>query len=129
MTQPFATRFAVEVAEDSTATLSGQFQDASGANIPLIALVAVTLTLYDKATGEILNGREGLDIRDTGPATITADGFLELTLDPADNVVLDQENPTETHAALIEWTYNQGDAKGKALAYFTVRNLDLLPRS
>jgi hypothetical protein len=79
----------------------------------------VTLTLYEKYTRTILNGKDAVDILSSADAS----GNLSLGLTPLDNALL---NPTDTrqtevHVALIEWEWNTGANKGEIEIEFVVK--------
>jgi hypothetical protein len=61
----------------------------------------ITLTLYDKATGTVINGRDAADVS----AAVDVSGNLSLELTPADNAIVSSSKGWEVHRALIEWAW------------------------
>ncbi len=113
------------VPELSTHRVTMTLVDELGAPVPLSAISTATLTLYarDEPAQPIINSADDVNIKNTGRGTIHAtSGLLTLTLDPADNAILDTTNDLEWHRCLIEVGYSST----KALKYeidFPVRNL------
>lgn len=122
MTEPFTTLIRTEVGEQVTALITGVIADAAGAALGASAITTLTLTLYEKRTGSILNSRNAVNIKNANGGTVDSSGNLALTLDPADNALLTQAVAHETHVALIRWTYNVGAAAGWAQIEFAVHN-------
>ena len=123
MSQPFLHVETVEVAEKTTVRITGTIKDHTGTAIPAASLTALTLTLYHKRTGTILNSRNGTSVLNANGGTVTSGGVFTMILDPADNVLESQSPSSETHEALFTWTYNSGAAIGRQLVQFVVRNL------
>lgn len=123
MSQPFRTQWTIEVAEGVTVRLTGRIVDAAGAGISASALDTLRLTLYEQRTGAILNGRDQADILNTGGGTVSSAGDLVLVLSPADTALVHQSAAVETHVAYLEWTYNSGADRGRAVIEYPVRNL------
>lgn len=119
MSEPFRTIVTREVGEATTAQIEGTITDA--ADGALAAVNSLTLTLYEKKTGTILNSRNGGSILNENGGTFAA-GVVTLTLSPADNALLSQAVAHETHVALIRWTYNGGGDAGWAQVEFVIHN-------
>jgi hypothetical protein len=81
---------------------------------------AVTLTLYEKWTRTILNGRDAVDVL----SSVDASGNVSFKLTPADNALLvpDDLRQIEIHCALFEWQFNTTD-KNSLTVEFTVKGL------
>lgn len=89
------------VNEKSTAVVSITFKDEDGANaIPSTA----TYTLYDLASGGIINSVSGVSVPGTG-------AVRSITLDAEDNAMVDTNLATEEHRLYIIYTYGPGGAK------------------
>lgn len=122
MSTPFLTTISAEVAEKVTVRITGTIKDHTDTAIPAASLSTLTLTLYEKKSGTIINTRSAANVLNTGGGTVTSGGVLTMVLDPADNALVTQAPATEVHVALFEWTYNSGAAAGRALVEFTVSN-------
>ena len=111
-------------AEKKTAKITATLKDEDGLALALANVDTLVLTLYEEATGTIINSRSGSDIKNTGGGTLDAtSGAFTLTLAPDDMAIIQTDRNKEWHVALIEWTYNSGaDGGGKEIA-FQVQNL------
>lgn len=122
MTQPTRLSTAPErVTAEITTTVTNQ----AGTGIPGSSLTTLTLTLYDKKTGEVINSVSGTDILNTGRGSIDESGVLTLTLEPEDMPVVDSDlkaGNIEHHVALIVWTWDSGDKRGHDELIIPVRN-------
>jgi hypothetical protein len=76
---------------------------------------SATYTLYNKASGAIINNRE-----DTAISSLAASIDLELV--PNDNAIIDDTLESEEHVLFIKWVYNT-DKQGKEEYCFYVKNL------
>ena len=115
----------VIVAEKTTLRITATLVDEAGAAVPSASVSALTLTLYnrDSATNEILNGVTAVNMLNTGRGTLHAtSGLLTITLEPADNAIIDNTSDLEWHRALIEGTYSGGKAFKHEIDW-QVRNL------
>ena len=77
----------------------------------------LTLTLYEKVSGTVLNSRDASDVL----SSCDVNGSLTLELTPADNALLVSSAPREKHRALLVWTWATG-RKGAFTIEFTVVN-------
>jgi len=101
--------------EDGTALGSGE------------AGLTLTLTLYDVATGTIVNGLNASNILNTGRGTLSAGGALVVTLIPADLVVLTGEGSGGDRVMLIQGVWASGARATRHEVLFRVVNLDKVP--
>jgi len=109
--------------ERTSARYTATLTDETGAAIDGTALDAATLTLYDAATGTVINSRSAQDVKNTNGVTISAAGELVWVLAPADNAILGVA-ALETHVAFFLFTW--GGAGSKACPHevaIQVRNL------
>jgi hypothetical protein len=91
------------------------------------ALSVLTLTLYDKASGDIINSRDGQDVLNTNGVTYNSTtGALVWTIAPEDNPIVDDALAHEEHVALFEGTYSS-TKKLKHEVSILVRNLRMVP--
>lgn len=114
------------VAEQTTVRITATLYDEAGVVVPSAAVSALTLTLYsrDSAAKEIINSVSAVNILNTGRGTLHAtSGLLTLTLDPADNSIIDDTQDLEWHRALIQGTYGGGKSFKHEIDW-RVRNLN-----
>lgn len=99
--------------EKSTRFVNLSFKDEEGNAVPPIS--PTTYTLHDEETGNIINGREDVDV-----PNLASSIFLEL--EPDDNVIIDTSKKFEVHVLTVKWTYNT-DKKDNQEFRFNVENL------
>lgn len=115
------------IGERTTCTIALQLTDAADNDLELDDISTVTLTLYERTTGSVLNGRSGDDIKNAGGGTIDASGALSLELSDDDNALLSQDSVSEWHVALITWTWASGTKTGRKEVAFQVANQTKVP--
>lgn len=119
---------------------TGTLRDESG--VLFSALDSLTLTLYDKKTAEIINGRNYQDALNTNQVTVydtLQSGFddagnpitfnLRWNLLPEDNPILNDSKAvvTEEHVALFVAIWSGGARQMNNQFSIFVKNLGLLP--
>lgn len=122
--QPF------RVLERTTAVYSAVIEDDSGNPIPAASLSALTLTLYDVASGSIINSRDDQPVLNANNVTVDGSGNLAWTLQPVDNVIVGADirvGGHEYHVALFEGSYAGGDKSWKHEVNIRVKNLGKVP--
>ena len=113
------------VAEKTTCRITGALVDEAGAALGAAQLTALTLTLYALIdTLPIINTNTDKNIKNANQGTIDADGIFTLTLAPADNAIQATGATSETHRALLKWTWASGTKAGAQEIDFRVRNLE-----
>lgn len=121
------------IAEEATAFLTTVARDTDGVGIPAASLDALTVTLYDEESGDIINTRDQQSILNEQGGTVDGVGNVSLRLDPADTPILDDTLTHEWHIALFEWNWQVGSPPvsyyGKAEVKHKVRNLEKVPGS
>lgn len=90
-------------------------------------LEELTLTLYDKASGQIVNNVDAIDILNAGRGTVDSLGMLTLKLLPEDTPIIDTTKAKEQHAAFIRWTWDLGTKAGGHILFHTVYNFLKVP--
>jgi hypothetical protein len=112
------------VNEQTTARYTAKLLDEIGAAVPSSALTSLTLLLYDKATGQILNSRNTQNVLNANGVSIDGSGNLTWVMDPADNAIVTDSNATEVHIAVFigRWGVTKKVTHDLAI---TVRNLRL----
>lgn len=116
-----------DVLERESARLTGTVLDDQGTAIAAADLTALTLTLYDKKTENIVNSRDGQNVLNQNNVTVGSDGALVWTIQVADNVLVNSSDLNETHIALFEWSYSGGGKSGKQEIELVVRSLKKVP--
>jgi hypothetical protein len=76
-------------------------KDAADVDIPLTAIVTLTFKLFDQMSGEVINSRNNINIKNSN-GCVVVDGGGTMTLTAADNVMLSAAADRETHIALIQ---------------------------
>jgi hypothetical protein len=109
MDDDFRTYRDAPVAEATSAVLTGRLVDATGAPVPGPQLSTLTLTLVDRDTGNIVNGRNATDILNANGGEVDVGGNLSLTLTPDDTALIDAERDREGRIARLAWTWNAGN--------------------
>jgi hypothetical protein len=99
--------------EGTTGFYSFDLTDAAGLAIDASQTETLTLTVYDVATGTIVNGREAQDVLNANDVTlITVLSPLKSTvtwaLQPADTVRLGLRREVEPHLAVFAWSWDSG---------------------
>ncbi len=119
------TVFNDEIAEKTTVVIDGDLTNESGGPLGSGDLATLTLTLYDRASGSIINSRSAQDVLNANQVTVDGSGNFQFSMNPADNPILDDTLDVETHVALFEWTWSAGGATkaGKHEIYLLVKNL------
>lgn len=109
----------------ATAIYKAQIVDQAGVGIPAGNFTSLTVSLYDTASGQIVNSVETVDILNTGRGTIDSSGNLTITFLPDDMapVGLVQPGFLQYRQILIEWAYNSGDSIGRHEVDFSIRIL------
>ena len=74
-----------------------------------------TLTYYNRATGTIINSRDGQNVLNANNVVIT-NGVMAWSMQVADTTIVDTTSVTELNVALWQWT----DALGKAGKHETI---------
>jgi hypothetical protein len=119
---------AFTVKERTTRKFTAVIQDENGTAIPVANLTTVTLTLYEKRAGTIINSRNAQDVKNLNGVTIDSGGNLTWIMDPLDNAIIAATGtPTqEDHVALFVWTYPSGK-RGQYEVLFIVENASKVP--
>ncbi|MFA5715792.1 MAG: hypothetical protein WC998_08625 [Candidatus Paceibacterota bacterium] len=119
------------VREGVTAIYTATVQDEHANALEPADLTTLTLTLYDKTTGTIINSRDGQSILNTNNVTIASGGLLTWTMQPADNAIVTTASfasgQYEKHIALFEWTWNSGAKAGKYEVQIDVEQMTKVP--
>ena len=117
------------VNEQGSAVFTASLVDTSSDGVGYGTLTGLTLTLYDKDTGVIINARNAQSVLSTdGLSTnnvvVGSTGLVTWTMQPNDNRIVSGCLPVgaaETHVALFEWKWGT-TSEGSAEAEFTVIN-------
>jgi hypothetical protein len=120
-TNPHETIWPEKLAENGSARVAFVVRDETDASPT--TLTTLTLTLYNRTTGAILNSKDATSILNTGGGTYTYDGAtgtVEYQMTPADNALEDPSQRQEVHLALFQWTYGGGAKQGWHRVVLTV---------
>jgi len=116
---------AFRVNERTTAVFAADLQDETGAAIPGDDLDALTLTLYDETTRQVINSRDAVDVLNANGGTVDGQGHFVMVFSADDNQHLGGDT-TETHVALFRWTYDT-DKQGSQRVLLSVINEPKVP--
>jgi hypothetical protein len=111
------------VNEKVTARYSAIIQDETETALAGSNLQTLTLTLYDKATGTIINSRNDQDVLNTNGVSVDGSGNVVWIMEPEDNAVVTATSKVEKHIALFEWTWDSGNKEGRHEVVLQVKNL------
>lgn len=93
------------IAAGSTPMISGQFVDALGDSIPLIALDSFTLSIVNKVSGAPINSVLDVSILNEDRGTVNADGSFQIQLQTTDTTI-DPTKAYEYRSAILTWMWN-----------------------
>lgn len=93
--------------EGASGDIVAQFHDMLGVDVTEAAILSLVLTLYDRASLQVINSRNEQNVKDANGGTIAVDGELTMRFNPVDNVIVGS-NTTEEHIARFKWTWNDG---------------------
>lgn len=97
------------VNERSTAKYtSDPLTDENGDVVSGAILTAATLTFYDQKTGIIINSRNQQNVNQANGVAIANTGVVTWTLDPADNIILNDRLSQEIHVAVFDLRWDGG---------------------
>lgn len=96
--------------EATTGRYTATMYDETGTVIDGTALTTLTLTLYDKATGTIINSRNAQDVNGTNGVALTATGGLTWTIAYADTAMVGTKE-IERHVGVFVGTWSSGTKK------------------
>jgi len=99
-----------ELNEQTTGRYTATMRDETGATIDGTAMTTLTLTLYDKRTGSIINSRNAQNVKNANGVAVTAAGVLTWTISTSDSVMVGRQD-RERHVALFIGTWDTGTKK------------------
>lgn len=115
------------VDELENARYEATLTDEDAAPITLASVSTLTLTLYDVATGGIINSRNGQDVLNTNNVTLHAtSGLLTWSIQALDNPIVTSTLSFERHRALFVATLTNGTI-GRHEVDLVVNNLGKVP--
>lgn len=127
MAAPFLTDLTGEpIAEKTRQRLDFIVRDDDGVVIPGANIDEVKLTLYDEATGAIINSRSAVDVLASGELTVSALGVGVMLFAPLDNVLVGAAPvpSQEIHVAHFDYQWDTDPLKvGRHLVRLQVVNL------
>lgn len=110
--KPHETIWPTPVRERGCCTIEFVLQDEDGISPP--SLDALTLTLYNRPTGAVINGKDNASILNTANGTYTyagGVGTVRLALQSADLALEVADASQEIHVALFRYSWGGGGAK------------------
>jgi len=115
------------IAEGATPALNFVVQDENGAALPAASLTTLELTLYDKASGTIINTRNNQNALNANNVTVDGSGNGKFQTVAADTAILDATKPMEEHVTKFKWTWASGTKVGFWEIVHFVENLNKNP--
>jgi hypothetical protein len=96
-----------QLRELASAVINGTITDEDGVALAASDIQGMLVTLYDDASGSIINNRLRQSVLNTNQVTIDSNGVLTWTMRPADNVIVGSVSvgEVEQHVAHFEWAY------------------------
>jgi hypothetical protein len=125
MSTPVEERSTQEIFAGGVGEITFDVVKPGGAQVPLSALLTLTLTLFDGdtgsvATGPYINSRNAQSILNANGGTVVDNGTITsaiLTLSAADNPLITAGKRAEWHIAFFVWTWTGGGPGEKAYAF------------
>lgn len=115
------------VDENCSAVYRGLLTDEYKLPLSSSLLLTLTATLYDSASGAIINEWNKKNVLNTNGGTLDENGNFELLLTATENVVVNQSIVGgEKHVLLLEWTWGV-NRSGKKRVIIVVNNLAKVP--
>lgn len=103
------TTFLDPISEKSSGIYTATLTDGLGTAIPGSTIQALTLSLYDTASGGVINYRLSQNCLNTNNVTLDlATGVLVWSMQPLDNVLVGSGTDNELHAAEFYFTWGSG---------------------
>ena len=96
-----------DINEATTGRYTATMYDETGAVIDGTALTTLTLTLYDKKTGTVINSRNALNALNANGVAVTSAGALTWTIAKEDTIVVGTAQ-MEWHVAVFSGTWSSG---------------------
>lgn len=112
------------IPEASSRLYQATLRDYLGVAIPLGAMVSITLTLRDVASGQIVNSRDEQNVLNANGGTFGADGAFTFLFTPADTAAIGA-GQRQDRLATFKVTYNTGAENHEV--QFTVFNMADVP--
>jgi hypothetical protein len=94
-----------EVDESATHFLSSVLLDEDDKRVPGSSCTALTLTLYNKHDGTIINSRNGIDVLNNNGGTLDEQGNFNFEFTPADTAIITDALGYENRVALFVVTF------------------------
>lgn len=117
--------FTTPVSARSTVVYTAQLVDQNGNGIPASSLTSLTLSLFDKGSGAVINNIQDVNILNTGRGVIDANGNLTITFSSADTIIIGTpfSGALQYRSMVIMWTYNSGASNGRRQVDFSIMEL------
>lgn len=126
-----------QVDELTPATYTATLVDENGAAVAGSTLDTLTLTLYDAASGSIINNRSAQDVLNNNDVTVSDAGLLTWEIQISDTPIVSNTHTTlvrnssgdlvEVHKALFRATWDGGRKAVNKLLTINVVAFDKLP--
>ena len=105
---------------NASAILGATLTELDGVTpVPGSSLSALVVTVYEARSGVVINACRDRNILNANGGVIDDLGVLQLRLDAADMAIVGT-GTTESHVALVEWTWASPVRDGRTWILFTV---------
>lgn len=121
--------YSIRAIENQSGIYTARLKDETGTALGSSLLNSLTLTLYDKVSGDILNSRSAQNVLNANQVTVDTAGLLTWYWLPTDMVLIDDTKLTETHIAIFEVKWTDSGSRLRQLNHevvFTVNAIDNL---
>ena len=108
--------------EESDVVYSATLKDSSSNTITAVS--SMKLTLYEKKSGIILNGRKEQNILNLSGGTFS-DGSFTFNFDENDTKMISKRNLYEDHVARFTYTYDSGTKTGRHAIVIKIQNVNV----
>lgn len=112
--------YVIRATENQSGIYTGKILDESGDPLGPTDLQSLTLSLYDKISGDIINSRTGQNVLNANQVTLDAYGKLVWYWLPSDMVLVDSTKLIETHIALFEVKWLDSASRARQLNHEVV---------
>jgi hypothetical protein len=113
--------------ESSIELVLDGLEDQDGQPLDPSLITAVTLTLYDRVSGAVINGWQDRTILNANGGALSLEGRLSVHLGPPDMRILDDTRASEDRVALIHYEWNSGQDARNHEIHFALLNLSYIP--
>ena len=113
----------IDAKEKQSGLYTATLKDENGAAISSSVLTTFTLTLYDRLTRAIINGRNVQNVLNANQVTLDSDGHLRWVWLPADQTMINPNKVIEEHVGLFEAKWTDGAGRPRQAEHEVIFNV------